>query len=93
MNDELIGNGDESSRLSTNDGLIIYRLARVERTTESIEASLKIISEIQSDVKKNSWRIENLEKSRERTIAALTVIATSVFLLLIQQVLTIVEGG
>jgi hypothetical protein len=72
------------------ENLMAWRLGRVEKTLETIDEKLDSFSSISTRVEVNSIRVASLEKSRDRMVAAITVLGTSMILMLIQMVFNIV---
>lgn len=85
---------------SGNKSLVAYRLGKVEKGLElshrmsvqrddKILAKLDEVSKLGEKVAQNTWRIGNLEKSRDRLVAATSVTATGLAIALITRVLDI----
>lgn len=85
---------------SGNKSLVAYRLGKVEKGLElshrmsvqrddKILAKLDEVSKLGERVAQNTWRIGNLEKSRDRLVAATSVTATGLAIALVTRILDI----
>lgn len=81
-----------------NTSLVAWRLGRVEKAVEKVEENntnqnkalmdkLDSFGEIKEQVVKNTINIDSLLTSRSRMIAMVSVLATGVFILLVERLI------
>lgn len=85
--------------LETEDGLpdgetlTAWRLGRVEKALEELGKKLDTIGSIKETVIVHSEKIASLERSRDRLIAAISVLATGFVMMAVQQAFQIFGGS
>lgn len=71
--------------------LIAYRVGRLEKAVENVATKVDLMNETKDQVNENTIRIAYLEKSRDRLIAGLSIVATTVVAVIIMQILGVVQ--
>lgn len=71
----------EGDTLPEGENLTAWRLGRVEKSLETLSSKLDYIGSIKETVIVHSEKIASLEKSRDRLIAAISVLATGLVML------------
>ena len=67
--------------LPEGESLTAWRLGRVEKALESLNSKLDLLGSVKETVIVHSEKIASLERSRDRLIAAISVLATGLVLL------------
>lgn len=71
----------EGDTLPEGENLTAWRLGRVEKSLETLNSKLDTIGSVKETVIVHSEKIASLEKSRDRLIAAISVLATGLIML------------
>lgn len=74
--------------LPEGESLTAWRLGRVEKSLESLNTKLDLIGSIKETVIVHTEKIASLERSRDRLIAAISVLATGLVLLGLERFLS-----
>lgn len=78
---------------NSSNELMIWRLGKVEKLVETnhtdIVTRLDRLGELSQEVKEHGWRLNSLEKSRERILMVLVTLATGTIMIAIQQIFNI----
>lgn len=67
--------------LPEGESLTAWRLGRVEKALEALNSKLDLLGSVKETVIVHSEKIASLERSRDRLIAAISVLATGLVLL------------
>ncbi len=75
----------------SGEGIVVWRLGRVEKALEELDKKLDAVAALKDTVIVHSEKIASLEKSRDRMIAAVSILGTGTIMLGIQQLARIIQ--
>lgn len=78
----------DEDTLPEGESLTAWRLGRVEKALETLNSKLDTIGSIKETVIIHTEKIASLERSRDRLIAAISVLATGLVLLGLERFLS-----
>jgi type IV secretory pathway component VirB8 len=82
----------DTDKLPEGESLTAWRMGRVEKALEELGRKLDQIGSIKETVIVHSEKIASLERSRDRLIAAISVLATGFVMMAVQQAFSIFGG-